>query len=138
MGERGCLGLLCCFCRNDPAVPRHGQLLELLMERANYSAAAKYGIRQSVLGPKWFRKENEKKNFAGEVIDDGSFGAAMEQVDGDFHDMAIDKEYGEALIEECNAHAKREYDVEETKVGQLRQLVATAEAAISGMRQRLL
>jgi len=131
---RGCR---CCCCRRA-SVPPHERLLEQLAKCAGLPPEELRGVRGSVLGAKWHRKERERFAFAeGVALGGEAMEAARAPVARDLKALGVDPDYAEALLEGCGAHSKRECDHEELKVLQLRGLVNIAEADIAGMRERL-
>lgn len=130
---------LTCCCRRDRSLPSQDFLLEEFMAKARLPDREKAGIRSGVLGAKAMRKEREKDVFSGQGADSASLNIAEpgESVDVDMLAMKLDLEYGGSLSEGCLAHANREYDPEDAKLGQLRTLVNIAEESILNMNARL-
>jgi len=155
--------LCCCCCCRRSANPPHSKMLEALMRNAGYSDEEKSVIRSSALGPKRLRKERMQMMFAGQANDAESF---LAQEPGGPDIMALKKrrrqeknmkkgddedpepddteeddedadDYLTCLKEDSMAHSRREYDPEETKVAQLRELVTIAEAETTFMRERV-
>jgi len=135
---------LCCCLRRDstvarPLIPQHGILLDEMMLRADLPPEECRAIRGSVLGAKWHRTARERKMFA-----EGKGGADSEQVAwssapavADLKALNVDPEYVDSLIDGCVRHTNREFDAEEVKLAQLRDLVCQAEAEMAGMHERL-
>merc|ERR1712129_63034 len=135
--------LCCCLSRDStvarPLIPQHGILLDEMMLRADLPPEECLAIRGSVLGAKWHHMDRERKMFA-----EGKGGADSEQVawttapaEGDLKALNVDPEYIDSLVAGCERHSEREFDAEEAKLAQLRDLVRRAEAEMAGMRERL-
>merc|ERR1712137_1372185 len=104
------------------------------MDRANLPYAEKATIRKTVLGAKWKRKERDKSAFAGKDI---SLITAYEDMAPDMHEVCDDGTYAKSLLDQALLYQKDDYDPEDAKIAQLRQLVANAEEDIFAMKLRL-
>jgi len=124
----------CCRKSTDGMVSQH-DILEGLMDRANLPPGEQVAIRTDVLGAKISRKEREKAIFAG--TDAGHNVDAMEPAMNDLLEIGVQDEYAGFLVTEGKAFAKMDYDPEDAKTAQLRQLVANAEEHMMAMRVRL-
>lgn len=126
--------LTCCFRKGVESIPPHNDMLEVVMDRANLPYAEKATIRRTVLGAKWKRKERDKSAFAGNDI---SLITAYEDMTPDMYQVCADSRYANSLLDQALLYQKDDYDPEDAKIGQLRQLVANAEEDIFAMKLRL-
>eukprot|EP00930_Biecheleria_cincta_P045396 TRINITY_DN31296_c0_g1_i1.p1 TRINITY_DN31296_c0_g1~~TRINITY_DN31296_c0_g1_i1.p1 ORF type:complete len:962 (+),score=175.07 TRINITY_DN31296_c0_g1_i1:292-2886(+) len=133
--EQSLLWKLTCCCRKGvESIPPHNDMLEVVMDRANLPYAEKTIIRRTVLGAKWQRKERDKSAFAGKDI---SLVTAYEDMTPDMHVVCEDSSYANSLLNQALLYQKDDYDPEDAKIAQLRQLVANAEEDIFAMKLRL-
>lgn len=126
--------LTCCCQRGSDDIPRHNDMLETVMEKANLPYAEKATIRKTVLGAKWKRKERDKSAFAGKDI---SLITAYDDMGPDMSFVSFDRRYSSCLVKQALLYQKDDYDPEDAKIAQLRQLVAGAEEDIFAMKLRL-
>lgn len=133
--DKSWLYCLTCCCRRHDSIPSLNNLLEEFMSRSRLPEKEKAGIRSGVLGAKFFRKEREQDVFSGVAAE--RITELGEPVDVDMLEMKLDLDYGSHLSEGCLSHASHEYDPEDAKLAQLRQLVNIAEDAILNMNTRL-
>lgn len=133
--DQSLLWRLSCCCRKGlDSIPPHNDMLEEVMERANLPYAEKATVRATVLGAKWKRKERDKSAFAGKDI---SLITAYEDMTPDMSQVCEDDRYASCLIDQALLYQKDDYDPEDAKIAQLRQLVDNAEEDIFAMKLRL-
>mmetsp|Transcript_31841 Transcript_31841/g.83793 ORF Transcript_31841/g.83793 Transcript_31841/m.83793 type:complete len:975 (-) Transcript_31841:19-2943(-) len=141
--QRGlCKGLCCCCpcrrCRRDPAKPPHSLMLREIMHRCGYSSKERRRIQHNVLGPQWVRKAIEKETFACEkkgvesVLD-----IRQAYADSDLREMGVDEDYIDDLCKSTKDFLKHEYDLDEAREAQLREIVLLAQSDMTDMRARL-
>jgi len=127
----------CCRCRRREGYPEHADMLEELMARAGYNPTEKHHVFRTVLGPKWMRKKTEKHVFAGEVSAEHIKLDEQEPADRDLHELGVDPDYINTILEGAANYREREFDPEEIHTNQLRELVTLAEIEMAAMRRRL-
>eukprot|EP00928_Gymnodinium_smaydae_P070690 TRINITY_DN54476_c0_g1_i1.p1 TRINITY_DN54476_c0_g1~~TRINITY_DN54476_c0_g1_i1.p1 ORF type:complete len:978 (-),score=182.90 TRINITY_DN54476_c0_g1_i1:41-2974(-) len=129
-----CCFTMCC-CKRRNSLKYADEISEELMRAADYTKLERQLVKRSVLGPKFQRKQFDKKMFLGQIGEDRL--GANNPCNGDLYSLELEDDYIEHLVENANAYRERESDPKELTVNQMRELVSRAEADISEMRDRL-
>jgi len=108
------------------------------MARSGLDRKERQQVHSSVLGAVWNRREMENIAFSyatDEAHHKIHLGQGSAQTD--LYEMGIDDDYTEDLLEHCQRYLAAEYDFDEQRERQLRELVVLAEGEMHAMKERL-
>lgn len=112
-------------------------LVEALLEEMRTSATTKAKARQSVLGLKMARREQEAVAFS-EGVDPAKSGSAAQNEMLDqaklIQELGLEPEVAVHLLEKCWRNMHKDQDAHDTRLGQMRDIVTSVDRHIDGMR----
>lgn len=146
--KRGCCSCCCscpcgrrCPCRrrsNHRNLVSISELSREMTSRCRFSDSEYRQLQASVIHPQRIRRKKERQAFAAETDDaDEILQLRQKYAIGDLKQMGLDPNYAQDLSSDCRKYIDSEYDFEEQRQSQLREIVAIAYDELVVMRSRL-
>jgi len=143
MRRRGLLKAFCCCfpcrrCRRDSSLPSHGLMLQELLFRCGFNQKERGEFQGSVIRTQYIKNAAEKAAFAAEGDDaDELLQARQQNADADLREMGVDEDYIQGLCVDTKKYMEDEYDFDEQREAQLREIVSVSYDLMTDMRERL-